>query len=294
MTIQAALHYGTKMFTSNNQKLDAEVLLAHILHRDRTWLFTHDTEELTTEQQTLFHTLLQRRRSGEPIAYIIGKKEFYGLTFAVNNHVLVPRPETEILVEQVLACIQQHPDITTLLDIGTGSGAIAISLAHAAPRLRISACDISPDALAVARANATRLGIQVEFFESNLLHRPDGLETHYDIVTANLPYIGTVTHADVEQAVDAYEPHVALYGGPDGLDLYRTLVQQLTAWQTPPYLLACEIAPGQGAELASIIRATFPEANITIKQDLAGLDRVVLAELKITMKPPSPSGRGLG
>jgi release factor glutamine methyltransferase len=201
----------------------------------------------------------------------VGHKEFYGLEFAVDRRVLVPRPETELLVELALAAVHQIGAPLRIADIGTGSGAIAVALAAHLPAAQIDAVDISAAALAVAEANVARHGLagRVRLLQGDLLAPLDGL---YDVIVSNPPY--TIL-AEVEPNVLAHEPHLALEGGPDGADLYRRLLADAPAHLRPGGALLCEIGAWQGEIVASLARAAFPAAQVRVHQDLAGHDRVV-------------------
>jgi release factor glutamine methyltransferase len=247
----------------DSPRLDAELLLAHVLGVDRSQLVIRGGEEARGDDRTRYLALLTRRVKREPIAYILGRKPFRDLTLAVDARVLIPRPETELLVEVGLTL----PQGARVADIGTGSGAVALALKHERPDLEIVGVDISSGALSVARMNAQRLGLAVEWTEGDLLG-----ELSCDAVLANLPYI-----ADDELLppdVAFYEPKRALLGGSDGLDLVRRLIEQ-AGGQPQIKLIALEIGHTQaGATAALLEQAGFEQ--VEKQQDLAGHERVVV------------------
>src|ERR1700722_17966739 len=208
---------------SRNPRRDAKVLLAHVLGWDQATLLAHHERVLSPAELAQYESLLTRRAAFEPIQYITGEQEFFGLLLEVSPDVLIPRPETEHLVEAVLERVGDKAN-ARIVDVGTGSGAIAVALAHALPRARVTAVDLSPTALEVARRNAERHGLseRVTFLQSDLLAAIDGAE--FDVVVSNPPYVaeGEV----LEPQVSNYEPHSALYAGPTGLEIYERLISQ--------------------------------------------------------------------
>lgn len=218
-------------------RLDALILLSDTLVQDKNWLLAHADEQLDPQAQQLLNALLLRRQQREPLAYIRGKQAFFGHTFSVTPDVLIPRPETETLLELLLAI----PDLPgkTLIDVGTGSGCIAISAKQSAPRLHCIGLDISPSALRIARQNATQLGANVDFKESDLLQNYCGPA---DIIAANLPYVDSSWHRSPETN---YEPLQALFAGDSGLALIKQLFLQATALQTSGDRLFLEADPRQ-------------------------------------------------
>ncbi|MGC8873359.1 MAG: peptide chain release factor N(5)-glutamine methyltransferase, partial [Chloroflexia bacterium] len=223
MVVAEALRHGTRLLEeagSPTARLDAEVLLAHLLGIRRVDLYLAPERPLVPEAETAYRTLLERRARGEPVSYLVGRKEFYGLTFAVDRRVLVPRPETELLVERALACAQEigRPDLL-VADIGTGSGCIAVALAIHLPRALLFATEISPDALAVARENIRKHGVEerVSLLLGDLC---EPLPEPVDLLVSNPPY--TIWES-LPAGITAYEPRVALDGGKDGLEVVRRL-----------------------------------------------------------------------
>jgi len=274
-TIRAALAAATECLSDGENpspRLDAEVLLRHLLGWDRTRLFVALPAPFPTDVARDYNVLIARRAAGEPVAYIVGEREFMGLPFAVGPGVLVPRPETECLVEWVAARIRATPrwsDGARIVDVGTGTGAIALSLATLLPNVRIAGVERSAQALGYARTNRARHGLtgRVGLIQGDLLG-PIGA---VDVIAANLPYLRT----DQAHAGIAQEPAEALYAGDDGLDLYRALLPQAARLLRAPALLAAEIDPEQSAAMVALCRVAFPHATITIERDLAGLDRFV-------------------
>lgn len=260
---------------SETARLDAQVLLANIMKVKRSWVMAHAEAPLSAAQElALTHSLVQLQQ-GTPLPYVLGRWEFYGLEFDLTPQVLIPRPETELLVEQALRWLQAHPGEKRALDVGTGSGCIAVSLAVHAPQLHATAADISPQALDVARANAAKHGVleRVDFVISDLLASLDG---EFDLLCANLPYIPTQTLQGL--SVAAHEPRLALDGGQDGLDLVRRLLLQAPAMLAAPGLALLEIEAAQGSAALALGREAFPQARVEILRDLGGKDRLLRIE----------------
>ncbi|GAB4494971.1 MAG: peptide chain release factor N(5)-glutamine methyltransferase [Anaerolineales bacterium] len=256
--------------------LEGQVLMAHVTGKNRAWVLAHPEASLTPEQEQAFERAARQLQAGVPLPYILGHWEFFGLDFDVSPDVLIPRPETELLIETALAWAQTHPPLNPVyrfIDIGTGSGIIPITLALHVPQAEITATDISPAALAIARRNARKHGLEerIRFIETDLL--PERLEP-FDILTANLPYIPTATLQTLE--IFGREPTLALDGGPDGLQLIRRLLAQITAKKVSVRLILLEIEYRQGAAVSALARQHFPAAEIQIKKDLAGQDRLAV------------------
>jgi release factor glutamine methyltransferase len=249
--------------------LDADVLLAHVLGLPKETLVAHPEVELTSDEVERFDVLVAKRADGTPVAYLRGFKEFYGLRFAVDPRVLVPRPETEVLVEAVRSYAGGRA--LTVVDLGTGSGAIAIALAVSDANLRLIATDVSSAALAVARTNAAAHGAQIDFRQGDLL---GPITERVDVVVANLPYL----HDDAfEQLAGdrtslAFEPRVATAAGQDGLALVRQAIADLVRVLEPDGAAFFECDPPQADEIAALLSALGPT---DVVRDLAGLDRVV-------------------
>jgi release factor glutamine methyltransferase len=257
--------------TSRNPRRDAEVLLAHVLRCDQAALLTHPERLLSPAESDQLESFLKRRLASEPMQYITGSQEFFGLLFAVTPAVLIPRPETEHLVEAALDHI--GGEAVRIVDVGTGSGAIAVSLAHARPQSRVTAVDLSPAALEVARRNAQRHGVldRVTFLQSNLLAALDSAD--FDVVVSNPPYIaeGEV----LEPQVSDYEPHPALYAGPTGLEVYERLIPEARKVLKPGGWLLLEIGFGQQPAVEALLRGW---RSVSVIHDLQGIPRVLRAQ----------------
>lgn len=295
-TIGAALAWAAGLLrqAGATPRLDAELLLAHVLGWPRARLLAEGRQPLAADQLAAFGLLVERRRALEPVAYLTGHKEFFGRDFLVDRRVLVPRPETELLVELALERTRtknQEPGTARhqsgsgsrfsvlgspllIADIGTGSGCIAITLALELPAAELLAVDLSPGALAVARANAERHGVagRVRLLQGDMLAP---LETLVDLLVSNPPYTVLAT---IDENVRRHEPHLALDGGPDGLALYRRLLAGAPARLRPGGSLLLEIGANQGAAVATLARAAFPASQVAVQRDLAGLDRVLTVD----------------
>jgi release factor glutamine methyltransferase len=287
VTIDEALRLATSLLAQAqlpSPRLDAQVLLSHVLHVDRVFLYTYPERSLTPEQEQLYSTWIERRSQGEPIAYITGSREFYGLDFHVDRRVLIPRPETELLVETALNIIHNRLDAGTIplvADIGTGSGAIPIALSVKEPRLPfLYATDISAGALEVARLNCIRHHVEqrVRLLQGDLLMP---LPEPVDVLTANLPYVGSNEMSSLSPDVRDYEPHLALFSGPYGLDLLqRLLTQAHQAGKLKVHaVLLLEIGYQQREELTQWIEELWPQADVIFSKDYAGWDRLLRVEL---------------
>ena len=294
---------------------DAETLLAHILHRDRAWLLAHADDDLPAPDLDTLRSLVTRRAAQQPLQHLTGMQEFFGLSFRVTSDVLIPRPETEHLVEAVLDWARQQPDPhLRIADVGTGSGAIAITLASVLEHASLTAIDISPAALAVARDNAGRLGVdeRIRFLEGDLLtplltpHAPiDPLASFdplapvvfgsdpfnpylaataplnpalstpiFDIIASNPPYVSLDDASTLAPEVRDHEPPLALYAGPNGLDIYRRLIPQAFDLLRPGGLLALEIGYGQRDALTELLADWH---SVRFVDDYASIPRVTLA-----------------
>lgn len=252
--------------------LDAQVLLADITGKGKSHLLAHPEEPLDEAQHGVLHAALKELENGIPLPYVLGEWEFYGLPFKLTQNVLIPRPETELLVETALNWLLSHPSKRRVAEAGAGSGCISITLAVNCPRVEITATEISPFALNVAEVNAClhEVDDRVTFLHNNLL---TNLETPFDLILANLPYIPTDTLKGLP--VYSKEPTLALDGGPDGLDLIRELLAQAPPLLDPGGLLLLEIEAGQGEQSRQLAQAAFPHAAISVKRDLAGRHRLL-------------------
>lgn len=282
-TILQALEQATISLTEADQfdaRFDAQILLSHILHTERSFLYAYPEHELTSEQEEQYQALIERRSRGEPVAYLIGHKEFYGLDFLVDRRVLIPRPETELLVDSALNSCREMLDAgrtPVVVDIGTGSGAIPVTLAVLEPRLPyLYASDISDDALDVAYLNCHHHHVEdrIRLLHGDLL---EPLPEAVDILTANLPYIGTDELEEIPLDVRAYEPHLALFSGPLGLNLMLRLFQELQHSQKlkEGAIFFLEIGYRQHEALTSILQEIWPQAILTFTKDFAGWNRVL-------------------
>lgn len=262
---------------SASPRLDAEVLLAHVLQIDRVGLYLAHDRPLDGDERARYRRSIERRRLGEPVAYITGTREFYALAFAVDARVLVPRPETELLVEEAIRLVGPAREAGRVLDVGTGSGAIVVAILHECPALRGDATDVSADALAVAEANAARHGVGDRLrLLAGTLDEPVAADAPYDLVVANLPYIPSAEIAGLPASVKDFEPHGALDGGPDGLALVRRLVARAPALLAPGACLLLEVGMGQASTVAADAEALPELEPARIVPDHAGIDRVVV------------------
>ena len=255
-------------------RLNAEVLLMHTLGCDRAYLYAHPERELTEDEMTRYDEHLSERGRGVPSQYITGHQEFYGLDFIVGPGVLIPRPETEHLVEEVLDITNHIPPGPHIVDVGTGSGAIAIVIAHELPDAYVYATDISEEALEIARANATRLQVDddIEFRQADLLE--GYADEKFDIVVSNPPYVGESEHDKVQLEVRKFEPHMAVFGGHEGMDIYRRLIPQALRVLRPGRWLAMEIGYSQEAQVTALLEGWQEVRSVP---DLQGIPRVVVA-----------------
>ena len=252
--------------------LEAEVLLRHALQMSRSELYSSLDTTLTRKERSFFNALILRRLGGEPVSYIIEHREFYGLDFFVDSRVLIPRPETEMLIEEAIK-LARNLDKPVISDVGTGSGAIAVSLAKHIPAARVYGIDIMPECIEVARKNATfhEVSERIIFIKSDLL---SALPEKADIIIANLPYVKT---SDVWMLNE--EPATALDGGEDGLDVIRRLIAQIEEHLTPGGKCLLEIGINQNGAVRDIINDIIPEAQIKTSRDLAGIVRMISVTL---------------
>ena len=270
--------------------LAAELLLMHALGRDRAWLYAHPEETIADSEANRFASLIARRAVGEPTQHLTGKQEFWSLEFEVTSDVLIPRPETEHVIEVALDRLAvreiragrkqtRNGEGLEIADIGTGSGCIAVTLAKELPGARIYATDISSAALAVARRNAARHSVfeQIHFLESNLLDEASLLSLFFDLIVSNPPYIGRREAATLMREVRDHEPEIALYGGQEGYELYAELIAQAGAKLKPGGILVLELGHNSLPAVQPLLDApTWINAGVT--NDLAGTPRVIAAE----------------
>lgn len=275
MSRQQALNHARGTLAQGNIEdapLEGELLLRHVLGISRTKLYLDLDCKLSPSHEEALHQLVERRLNGEPAAYITSHCEFYGLDFYVDPRVLIPRPESELLVERTISLAQNHP-LSTIAEVGTGSGAIAISLALELPGVKIYATDISALALEVARVNCQRHGVtdRVCLLQGDML---DPLPEAVDLIIANLPYVRKSELSGVR-----FEPRLALDGGSDGMEKIRRLCRQLSGKLRPGGCLLLEIGEGQGKDVTTLLNRLFPRGKIKVIPDLSGIERVVSLSL---------------
>jgi release factor glutamine methyltransferase len=284
--------------------LSAEILLMHVLDRDRAWIYTHPEATIDPPTAQKYFALIARRAAGEPTQYLTGKQEFWGLEFEVNRDVLIPRPETEHVIEVALERLgargirirldtgEPSPPLR-VADVGTGSGCLAVALAHELPHATIVATDISPAALEVARRNAARHSVadRIHFLETNLLeacmHGPTitnhesqvtSHESHlFDLIVSNPPYVAQNEAATLEREVRDHEPHAALFGGPTGVEIYARLIEQTHSLLRSGGVLVLELGYNSAEHVLAIFAAQPGWTGISITNDLAGIPRVLAA-----------------
>ncbi|MDE2750156.1 MAG: peptide chain release factor N(5)-glutamine methyltransferase [Chloroflexota bacterium] len=264
-----------RLAESDTADLDAQTLLAHVLGVDRAFLFAHADDRLTETQAAAFRSALERRAAGEPIAYITGRKGFYDLDLLVSPAALIPRPETELLLEEALRLSEERPAIS-VADIGTGSGALAVTFARQRPAATVFATEICGEALAIARGNAQRSGVTMNAFQGDLAAPLIERGIRVDLLMANLPYIAA-DELDA-LAVSRFEPRLALDGGPDGLLLIRRLLSQTPAVCHAGAWILLEIGAGQGEAVARLVKGRL-DVDCDILKDYAGLDRIARIRL---------------
>ncbi len=283
MLIRDTLREATRLLTeagSDEAALESELLMMHTLGADRAHLYQRLADELPVAAEADFRELLARRLRHEPAAYLTGHREFFGLEFEVTPAAIIPRPETETLVELALAFARGLPagGALTVADVGAGCGAIAVAMAHALPDARVIAIDISEEALALASRNAKRHGVaaRIRFAHGDLLAP---LRRPVDIIAANLPDVRTADWQDCPPEMREHEPRAGLDGGPDGLREIRRLLTQAPDCLRPGGALFAEIGDEQGEAARQAARESFPEAEIRIEKDLAGRDRVLVVRV---------------
>jgi release factor glutamine methyltransferase len=277
-TILSVLNWTTKYFGEKQvatPRLDAEVLLSHVLHCDRVALYVRFEQPLERAELDTFRELVRRRVDGEPVAYLTGTKEFWSLPLRVDPRVLIPRPETELVVDVVLELTRDAPP-GLAGDVGTGSGAIALALKRERPAWTVIATDLSAAALEVARDNATRLGLEVDFLEGDLLGPLAG-RGPFDVIASNPPYLAEAEVPTLMREVAEHEPRVALTPGRDGLAAIRVIVAGAPDLLAPGGALVLEIGYQQGPAAQGLIAASGAFGPATTRRDHAGLDRVLWA-----------------
>lgn len=282
--IYEALHWASSFLSSRGRDENAgELLLRHFTGMTRSQLLASMHEVLDEEVMSSFEKAVGQHREGRPVQYIIGSEDFYGRSFHVNEEVLIPRPETEELVYETLqrmVRLFEGEAPIELLDVGTGSGAIAVTLKLEAPALVVTASDLAAESLLVARENADRLGAEIEFVHGDLLLPFIEAGRTFDIVISNPPYIPVGDMSGMSEVVTEHEPHRALFAGDDGLDLYRRFMAELPAVLKKTALVGFEVGAGQSEAVAELLRDAFPQAQTDIVFDINGKDRMVFAVIK--------------
>jgi release factor glutamine methyltransferase len=263
----------------DDARLEAEVMLINVLQMPRHRIYAYQEQELTPRQEELLAQLVERRLKREPLAYMLGHKEFYGLDLAVKRGVLIPRPETELLVEQTLFLAMMHMEAGELViaEPGTGSGAVSINLAIHLPMARIYATELYSEALKVAEYNIGRHNVadRVTLLQGDLL---DPVDEQVDVIVSNLPYVPTDVIPTLQPEIQ-WEPRESLDGGPDGMDIIRRLLHQAQDKLKQNGVIILEIDPQQVQPLEELSRRLFPGASVSVEQDLARLDRILVVDL---------------
>ena len=260
---------------NESTELDAQLILAHVIKRPRTWMLAHLETDLSQPQIDSAAEAFTNLQNGTPLPYILGHWEFFGLDLDVTQDTLIPRPETELLVEKAISRLTSHPDARSVADVGTGSGAIAISIASHIPNAKILATDISTSALTVAKNNAEKFQVQhqIDFVECDLLPTSNAQHFTFDLICANLPYIPTKTLHQLP--IYGREPTLALDGGEDGLEIYRRLFQLAPGWLAPNGMMLLEIESTLGLKTLSLAYDSFNDVSIHLHKDLTGRDRLL-------------------
>jgi release factor glutamine methyltransferase len=293
-TVRRVLAWTTQHFEKQGvdaPRLTSEMLLAHLLSTSRVRLYTELDRPLERAELTSYRQLIERRIAGEPAAYLTGKREFYGRTFRVDPRVLIPRPETELLVESVLRALPRETEVR-LLDLCTGSGCIAVSLAAERPAARVIATDLSDEACAVARGNAEQLGVSARVeVRAGELFAPVGAEAPFDVVVSNPPYVARADLPTLSREVRR-EPALALDGGEDGLEVIRRILAGAQHHLVPGGLLALEIGETQGSQVRSLLEGAG-YGSVTVERDLARHDRLAFGT-RPRVPSATPGDRTLG
>lgn len=292
--VRAALKEGMAHLRAANvpsSTLAAELLLMYAMGRDRTWLYTHPEAELDASAAQEYFALIARRAAGEPTQYLTGKQEFWGLEFEVNPDVLIPRPETEHVIEVALERLgargikinmhtgEPSPPLR-IADAGTGSGCLAVALAHELPHAEVFATDVSAAALEVARRNATRHGVtsRIHFFEGDLLGPVSASPGSFDLIVSNPPYVAKDSAPTLAREVRDHEPHTALFGGPSGIEMYDRLIQDAGELLRSGGVLVLELGYHSAQHVRAILVVQRHWVNVSVTNDLAGIPRVLAAE----------------
>lgn len=289
VTVREALQQGSELLSRmgvESARLDAELLLSKVLLARREEIYLNLNMPLRSDAKNLYHSMLQRRAKREPIAYITGQREFWSLDFFVTPDVLVPRPETELLIE-IASGLMESPEVSDsklrILDLGTGSGAIAVSLAKESDHVEVWATDLSHGALKVAEANAARHVVRqkIHFLQGDLFEPVKELEDSFDLIVSNPPYVRQSEMKDLPPDVRDWEPKLALDGGSDGLDLYRRIIGQGHAYLRDGGFMLLEIGASMGNEVSQLFGKIGSYAQIALYPDHAGRNRVVAASKRL-------------
>lgn len=277
-----ALKWASSFLKEHGRDENAgEILLCHYMGVNRASLLASLRDELSLEVWREFEAAVHLHGAGEPIQYIMGYEEFYGRRFLVNKEVLIPRPETEELIYYALQRVEKlfGEQKLCLVDIGTGSGAISVTMKLERPSFDVTATDIAKESLLVAEKNAAELGADVQFVEGDLLSPFIG-EQRFDVILSNPPYIPNGDIESMSVVVTEHEPHRALFAGDDGLDLYRRMMEQLPLVMKERALIGFEIGAGQSEAVSQLLKNTFPSAQVEVVYDINGKDRMVFAEIE--------------
>jgi release factor glutamine methyltransferase len=284
-TIVNAINRATTQLSAagvTNARLDAEVLLSHIMNRDRAWLFTHIHDALEDKTRRVFEGAVERRSKREPLQYIIGKQEFWGLDYVVTPDVLIPRPETELVVESALKIIRSKNKPVTIVDLCTGSGCIAISLAKELKASRVFAVDKSNRALNIAKENARKHGVSdlIRFLEGDLYQPLEMLDIHggVDIIVSNPPYVQSGDYDTLQPEVRDFEPAMALFAGQHGTEIHCEIIAGAPVYLKLHGALIMEMGIGQAEFLTKMAQDTGAYGVPEIFKDLAGIERVIVAK----------------
>jgi release factor glutamine methyltransferase len=281
-TILKLLHWTTDYFKKNKvaePRASAEVLLAHLLSEDRLFLYLNYDRPMDAEELATFRTFVKRRLEGEPNQYITGTQEFWSLPFRVNPDVLIPRPETEVLLETVLEFLGSPKTEITVLDLGTGSGAVAVTLAREFDLIRIVATDLSKAAVKLAQENAllNQVGSKIHFICADMFSAFSSVSQKFAVVATNPPYVSHAEFSGLSREVRDYEPRYALDGGPDGLTAIKHIIKEAPAFLSQRGALIMEIGAEQTESVAALVRGSQRYERYRIIKDYSGLDRVLLA-----------------
>ncbi len=278
--VEALIRASSFLEEAGRDKNAGELFLCHLLHVDRTGLLLQFQQPLTEEQQKQLEYFIEEHKKGVPLQYLIGYEYFYGRKFMVNKEVLIPRPETEELIVEILRRGEKlfSNESIQVADIGTGSGAIAITLALENSNFHVATVDIAQASIQVAEENARRLGASIEFIHGDLLQPFIQNKRKLDMVVSNPPYIPESDYEQLSEVVKDYEPERALVAGKDGLDFYRRFMDELPLVVNEKFLISFEVGAGQGDLVREMLEKTFPDAQSEVVYDINGKDRMVFCQ----------------